>query len=424
MKVLTLSAHDATGGAARAALRLHEGLRALGIRASMWVQNKTGDDPTVFGPAGKLARFIGRLRPDIDSLPTMLYPRRKRVIFSPAVLPDNLPAIVDEFDPDIVHLHWVGGGFMRVETLRRLQRPLIWTLHDSWAFTGGCHVPFDCMRYRERCGACPALGSTREADLSRRLWQRKRHALNGVDLTIVCPSRWLRDCAAASSLFDGRRIERIPNGLDLSRFKPMDKRMARELLGLPQDKKLILFGALRAAGDQNKGLHLLVPALRALADQGYADQARTMVMGASASDDLKNAGLEATFLGRLHDDVSLALCYSAADVFVSPSIQENLPNAVMEALACGTPAIAFAIGGMPDLIEHQVTGYLATPFESGDLAQGIHWVLQDRERWARLSGKARAKVEQEFSLEYIARRYAALYGETLALPTPNVKAAG
>jgi glycosyltransferase involved in cell wall biosynthesis len=298
---------------------------------------------------------------------------------------------------------------LRVETLRRFGRPIVWTLHDSWAFTGGCHVPNDCVRYRESCGRCPVLGSTREADLSRRVWARKRRAWSDLDLTLVAPSRWLADCARSSSLFRDARIEVIPNGLDLKRYKPVDRRFARDVLGLPQDRKLIVFGAKSGSEDRNKGLHLLASALRILKDAGRDHGTELVVFGSTASTTLARAGLKASYQGFLHDEVSLALLYAAADVFVAPSIQENLPYTVMEAMACGTPCVAFRQGGVPDLIEHERTGYLARPFEPEDLAHGIAWVLEDGDRWRALSSRAREKVEQEFELGLVARRYVDLY---------------
>lgn len=413
MNVVFLNTWDSVGGAARAAFRLLKGVQGTGVNARMLVQNKGGDDNTVIGLRTSVCHG-GRLsREFFDALCLEFYPGREKIPFTAAYVPDNLSSKVMHLNPDIIHLHWIGDGFMRLESMKRFNRPLVWTLHDSWAFTGGCHVPFDCTRYRQACGKCPRLGSMRECDLSRWVWRRKMIAWQGLNLTVVTPSRWLADCAGTSSLFRDKRIEIIPNGLDLQRYKPVDRNLARELLSLPKNKKLILFGGLNSTSDRNKGFHLLLTALREMAELGWNNSTELIVLGSSIPAYALDFGLKATYMGKLHDDVSIALMYAAADVFVAPSIQENLPNTIMESMACGTPCVAFNQGGVPDLIEHEKNGYLARPFEPDDLAQGITWVLEDEDRRRALSFQARQKVEREFSIEKVAQRYTALYGEIM-----------
>lgn len=413
MNVLFLNAWDHEGGAARAALRLLKGVQAAGVDARMLVKKKTGSDASVLGPNARMDRAMAYLRPMFEHRRISRYPGWNGLSFSPALYPDRLFPQVQALAPDIVHLHWVGDGFFKVETLPRLQRPLVWTLHDSWPFTGGCHIPFDCPRYRQSCGACPVLGSTREDDLSRQVWQRKQKAWRDLNLTVVAPSHWLADCARSSSLFSNRRIEVIPNGLDLQRYRPIDKAVAREALALPQDKKLILFGGMHSTSDPNKGFHLLAAALRGLVSDGWGDKAELLVFGSQEPTNPPDLGMKANYLDRLHDDISLALYYSAADVFVFPSIQEALGYTAMEAMACGTPCVAFRQGGVPDLIDHELNGYLAQPFDPIDLARGIAWVLEKENRQI-LSMQARQKIEREFSLDQVAKRYVALYNELLA----------
>ncbi|MBU7008193.1 glycosyltransferase involved in cell wall biosynthesis [Peptococcaceae bacterium DYL19] len=298
--------------------------------------------------------------------------------------------------------------------MKKINRPIIWTLHDSWAFTGGCHLPFDCVRYRDGCKKCPILNSSKEKDISSRVMERKQRAWKSINLTIVTPSKWLGECARSSMLFKNNRIETIPNGIDTGVFKPIGREVAREILSLPLDKKLLLFGAVNSTRDPNKGFQFLQQALQKMNSSGWGDIAQALVFGGLEPANRLEIGLKTTFLGRLQDDISLALLYSAADVFVAPSIQENLPNTVMEALACGTPCVAFNIGGMPDMIEHQRNGYLARPFEADDLARGIAWALEDNSRREALSHRAREKVEQEFDIKLIAGKYHELYREILS----------
>jgi glycosyltransferase involved in cell wall biosynthesis len=409
VRPLLLNTFDHRGGAGIATYRLHEGLRGLGVDSRMLVQYKSTADTNVLGPASAWQRACAALRPTLDRLEIYRYGKRRRGLFFPAWLPDDVASRVDALDPDIVHLFWLGGGFLRIETLSALRRPIVWTLHDMWPFTGGCHYDDECGRFREACGNCPMLQSDREADLSRRVWQRKHDSWRDVPMVVVATSNWIAERARASSLFRDRRIEVIPNGIDTGRYAPQDKAGARAALGLPQDKRLILFSAVNATSDRRKGAALLFEALRRLADDGLAINTELVVLGASGPEGMPELGMNAHYMGYRHDAESQIALYSAADVVVAPSMQENLSNVVMESLACGAPVVAFRIGGMPDLIDHHVSGYLAAPFEAGDLAAGLKWVLADHGRHERLVQGARRSVLARFSIGSVASRYLALY---------------
>jgi glycosyltransferase involved in cell wall biosynthesis len=409
IKPLLISTNDISGGAARATYRLHQGLQNIGVSSQILVSNKDSDDHTVVGSASKLGKGIGKLKPTLDSLPLQIYPQRDRSTYSVQWLPDNLAAQVAQTNPDVINLHWINGGYLKIETIAKFKKPIIWTLHDMWAFTGGCHYNGDCMNYTNSCGACPQLHSNKEKDLSRWIWQRKAKAWQDLNLTIVTPSHWLAKCAASSSLLKDVRIEVIPNGINTEQYKPIKKSVARSILGLPEDKQLILFGAMSATSDPRKGFNLLQSALKNLSQSGWGERVELVVFGASQHKNPTELGFKSHYLGRLNDDISLSLVYAAADVFLAPSVQDNLPNTVMESLACGTPCVAFDIGGMCDMIEHQKNGYLAKPFDVDDLARGIAWVLEDKERLQKLGVNSREKVENNFSLEIQAQNYLDIY---------------
>ena len=413
MKVLLLNHSDINGGAARAAYRLHQGLQGRGVSSEMLVQQKSSKDRTVAAPKSRVSQGIAGMRITFDNLPNKLYPQRKSGGFSSQWLPDKVIPKVEQLNPDIINLHWINQAFVQIETIGKFKHPIIWTLHDMWAFTGGCYYSPNCDRYTASCGSCPQLGSRKNWDLSRWVWQRKAKAWKHINLTIVAPSSWLRQCASSSSLFKDLRIELIPNGIDTEKYRPIPRQVARELLRLPQDKQLIIFGALGATSDKRKGFHLLQPALHELSQSGWQDRLELVIFGASQPENRLELDFKTHYLGTLSDDLSLAVVYSAADVFILPSLQDNLPNTVMEAIACGTPCVAFNIGGMPDMIEHQKNGYLAQAYKIEDLAQGIAWVLENRERHQKLSQRAREKAEQEFTLEIQARRYWSLFTEIL-----------
>ncbi len=417
MKILHLNGADLEGGAAKAATRLLAGLRAQGVEARLQVQRKSGDDPLTDGPCSLSGKLLSRIRPTIEQLLSGITPNKMNGPFCSAFLPDGVWAPVVAMAPDLIHLHWV-ARMIRLETLARFHVPLVWTMHDSWPFTGGCYLPGDCSRYRDSCGKCPVLNSSQEDDLSRRVWQRKKQGWQGVNLTLVAPSRWMADCARSSSLFHDVRVEVIPNGIDTKRFAPVDRHTAREALSLPRDKKLLLFGAKGGGSDRNKGFHLLAEALGHLAASDCEELELVMFGGATPSPPTIS-GFRTHDLGWQQDEERLIRLYSAADLFVFPSIQESLGYTAMEAMACGTPCVAFRQGGVPDLIDHQRNGYLARPYESADLALGIAWVLENNIIQGDLSGKARRKIEQEFSLQGIAQRHVTLYREILDI-TPSV----
>ena len=412
MKVLYLNGADIEGGAAKAATRLLEGVQAQGADARLYVQRKYGDAPRVDGPRSLPGKVFGRVRPTIEQLISGITPGKLNAPFCSALLPDRLPGVVSGMAPDIVHLHWV-ARMMRLETLPALNRPIVWTMHDSWAFSGGCYLPGECTRYRESCGKCPVLGSAREDDLSRRIWQRKQKAWRDLNLTIIAPSRWMADSARASSLFRDRRIAVIPNGIDVQIYEPANKRAAREYLCLPLDKQLVLFGARGFTEDRNKGFHLLMQAMDILAGSTACNALELVIFGSPGAPLTTDLGIKIRSLGLLRDDVELARLYSAADVFVLPSLQENLPFTVMEAMACGTPCVAFNQGGVADLIDHLHNGYLAQAYEGADLARGIAWVLENDDRRKSLSLQARHKVQREFAVDKVAERHISLYRELL-----------
>lgn len=409
MRVALLNTFDRQGGAAIATYRLHAGLRAMGADSRMLVQVKDTDDPAVFGPPSHWRKAFAALRPTLDRMETWPYRNRRSGLFFPAWLPDNIVPRLTAIDPDVVHLFWLGGGFVRIETLARIQRPIVWTLHDMWPFTGGCHYDEDCGRFRAACGSCPMLGSHRESDLSRRIWQRKRDSWRNVPMTVVATSNWIADMARSSTLFGPKRIEVIPNGIDTAKYAPRDRAQARAGFNLPQDKRLILFSAVNATSDRRKGGQLLVQALHRLAQSRWGANLELVVVGASGPEGVPDLGIKAHYMGYLHDEASQIALYSAADAVVAPSMQENLSNTVMESLACGTPVVAFSVGGMPDMVDHRLNGYLATPFEPDDLAAGIMWLLEDEARHARLAEAARASAVERFALDAIAARYLALY---------------
>ena len=409
MKVLHLSTSDIEGGAARAAYRLHQGLKTIGVDSQMLVRAKGSLDDTVIVKQDALTK----LGPITNRLPLRLYQERDRKMFSAQWFPDTIASSVNHINPDIINMHWICNGYLQIETLRKFKRPLVWTLQDMWPMTGGCHYSQDCDRYKDNCGNCHLLKSNRDNDLSRQIWQRKLKAWKALDLTIVTPSRWMTECAQASSLFRDLRIETIPFCLDTTAYHPHDKAIARQILQLPQNKKIIVFGALAATSDKRKGFGLLVEAVQKLSSAGLAENTEIAIFGSSVPEKPVDLGFKAHYLGHLNDDLSLSLAYSAGDIMIVPSLQESFGQTASEALACGTPVAAFNATGLRDIVDHEQNGYLAQPYSSEDLARGIAWVLEDDDRHLKLISNAREKAFKKASLHIQAQRYVSLFEELL-----------
>jgi glycosyltransferase involved in cell wall biosynthesis len=415
MKVVNLSSFDLAGGAARAAYRMHQGLLNIDIESLLLVQHKQSNDPTVETVENKL---IAKLRSTGDSAFLSFY-RNRQQFFSPQRFPDVLPKYIDRLAPDIVNLHWICNGFVSVEALSKFKQPLVWTLNDMWPFTGGCHYSLGCDSYTKSCGNCPQLQSDREFDLSRSIWQRKAKQWQDLNLTIVATSQWMANCAKASTLFQNLRIEVIPPGLDTNIFKPVDSRFARELLDLPVEKKLVFFGAIGGTEDKRKGFHLLEAALKKLSNTSWKDRIELVVFGASQPIEPLDLGFPIHYLGKLEDELSLRVAYSAADLLIAPSIEEAFGQVASESLACGTPVVVFANTGLMDIIDHQQNGYVAKSCDIEDLAKGITWVLEDLDRHKKMRFMARAKAEREYAIEIQANKYTNLFHEILHQSSTN-----
>lgn len=410
MKVLHVNTNDISGGAARAVYRLHHALLQGGIDSQMLVQNKATDEISIFRTAkNNYDKFFSIFRPTIDSFALRNYPNRDKTLFSPALASfSNLIKRIDEINPDIVHLHWICGGYFPLKDLLKINRPLVWSLHDNWAFTGGCHIKWDCEEYKRSCGKCPRLGSTKENDLSRKVFLHKMKIYSElIDLKIIGLSQWITECTQQSSLLKKHKVLNLPNVIDCELYKPIDKNLARQILQLPLDKKLIIFGAVNATSDINKGFNQLIQALRLI-----GPDVDFVVFGSSNSNQTSSFSQKTYFLGHLYDDYSLALIYSAADVMVVPSLQENLSNAIMEALSCRTPVVAFDVGGNQDLILHKKNGYLAKPYDVLDLANGILWIL-NHEKLLEIGDMARQHILNNFSRGVVIPLYTKLYEDML-----------
>ena len=417
IRATLISTTDIKGGAARAALRLHRMLGSVGVSSHMLVAQRFGDDPDVveFNPFSPAPSVVGRAffrlsrrlhRPSVNKAGGYFSPDWSLTGWR---LASQLP------ECDVVNLHWV-ADLLDFRTLPHLAElhPIVWTFHDMNAFTGGCHYSGVCERFVDRCGSCPQLmTTTREADLTRGVLERKRQVLARVPrsrLTVVSPSHWLARESRRSSLFREFDVRVIPNGIDLQEFRPMERTEARRRLNLPLNARIVLFVA-DLVVDRRKGLRLLLKAFREIQD---IPDLLLVTLGRGGYEAVTTHATR--HLGSLSDSDDLRAAYSAADAFAIPSLQDNLPNTILESMACGTPVVGFAAGGVGEAVVDGVSGLLAPTGDYGALAAAMYRLLEDRPLRATLSRHARLRVEREYAIGLQARRYASLYQELVTRP--------
>lgn len=425
MKILLLNTDDFTGGAAIACRRLLKALRThTDVNAQMLVQeSKSGQEGVIQLNNSWLSKKKAFLRFVAERLYYLFFEKSEEVrfLFNPAKFGMDITDNQFVKNSDIIHLHWINFGFLSIDSLQKLfktQKPIVWTLHDMWAFTGGCHHSGTCEHYQKSCGNCEKfLKNPAENDLSNQIWQAKAKAFEGANLTVITCSQWLGNRAKQSSLFRNVRVESIPNPIDIDVFYPIDKAKARQKFGLSEDKKYILFAAMRVDA-VGKGFAYFAEAMSMLEARlsnfeaerrpNRTSNIEIIVFGQAEASDFEVLPFKVNILGRLSDLSTIAHAYSAASVFVIPSLEENLPNTIMESMACGTPAVGFDVGGIPEMIEHENNGYLAQYKSAQDLAKGIHWTLFESD-YQSLIHNSRQKVLDNYSEKVVAEKYRSVY---------------
>ncbi|MGC9453702.1 MAG: glycosyltransferase family 4 protein [Phycisphaerae bacterium] len=414
MRIYHLSLSDSRGGAARATYRIHRALLADGADSRMFVRIKVTTDPTVDGYLPRkdfrsrfkrvcrriaISRRLARYEPTLPQEPFIFHARSSEL--GKDLMPD-LP------EADLLNLHWVStfvdfAAFFRAVGGRV---PVVWTLHDMNPFTGGCHYSTGCEGYLRRCGKCPWLGSDDPHDLSHKTWRRKHKALEDVPadmLHIVSPSRWLAERARASSLFGRFPVHVLPNCLDTDVFAPRDRHIAREALDIPQDAKVVLFAAANPEMPR-KGFDLLVESIGRISESD-----RPMLLTLGQGEPSIPETIPRKHIGSIHDERLITLPYAAADLLACPSLEDNLPNIVLESMACGTPTVGFDVGGIPDMVRPDETGLLAPAGDTDALAGAIRSLLSDSDRLQRMGRACRETAVREYSYKPVAGRYRQLY---------------
>ena len=418
MRILIVNTSESTGGAAVAAHRLMDALNNNGVKAKMLVRDKLSESITVVGLPRSPFLMWHFLWERWCIFWHLHFSKRHLFEIDIANAGSDITKLREFQEADVIHLSWVNQGMLSLGNIRKIMKsgkPVVWTMHDLWPATGICHYARGCQRYAMSCGNCPLLpqkGS--KNDLSAKVFAKKKKLYARSSIFFVSCSRWLEQQAKRSALFVGQRITNIPNPIDMHVFCPQDKRESRLRLNLPLDKKLILFVSQKVT-DERKGMNYFIEAMERLVAQHpeLKQQAAIAILGGHSEDVASLLPLPAYPLGYVSDEREIAQVYNAMDVFVLPSLEDNLPNTIMESMACGVPSVGFNVGGIPEMIDHHKNGYVARYRDVADLAEGIHWVLAQANQ-EELRQACLHKVSLHYSQHAVALRYIEVYNQAMA----------
>ena len=411
MRVLIVNTSERTGGAAVAANRLMMALNNNGVKAKMLVRDKETDSLTVIGLPKSPMLHWHFLWERLVVFVRSRFSRKHLFEIDLANIGSDITRLPEFQEADVIHLHWINQGMLSLGSIQGILRsgkPVVWTMHDIWPATAICHLTLGCRSFTSACKSCKLL--PKGSRLAQRVWRKKQRLLEDGNIYFVACSRWLEQEAKSSALLKGHKITSIPNPIDTHIYNNRCQKLeARQRLGLPADKKLILFVSQRVT-NPNKGMDYLSEACRQLEDVPHLG---VVILGGHAEEVLGQIPFEAYPLGYVNDEHRIVDIYNAVDVFVLPSLSENLPNTIMEAMACGVPCVGFRVGGIPEEIDHKQNGYVAEYRNAEDLARGIRWILTEAD-YGSLSQHAVQKVAQNYSHQSVALKYLDVYQQAMA----------
>lgn len=418
MRVLIVNTSEKTGGAAVATNRLMQALNQSGVKAKMLVKDKETDHLTVTQLPHQVLKRLHFLWERWCIFWHLHFSKRHLFHVDMANVGSDITSLPEFQEADIIHLEWINQGMLSLRNIQKILesgKPVVWTMHDMWPATGICHLTLSCQNFETQCGNCmylPHHGS--DGDHSHRVWKRKQKVYASGNIHFVACSNWLAAQAKASGLLQNQAVTTIPNPIDTHLFAPNDKVAAARRLGLPTDKQLVLFASQRIT-NENKGIQYLIEACKQLvtAHPEMKNSVGLVMLGGHA-EELEGAFSLPTYsLGYVNDTKKIVDVYNAVDVFVLPSLSENLPNTIMEAMSCGVPCVGFDVGGIPEMIDHLQNGYVAHYKDAASLAEGIAWILDKDTNGAELSRRCIHKVQTAYAQQHVAKRYLEVYQEAM-----------
>lgn len=415
MRVLLINTSERTGGAAVAAGRLTEALKKHGIKAKLLVRDKQTDRISVVSLGHNRHTMWKFVWERIVIWRANRFKKANLFAVDIANTGTDITSLPEFRQADVIHLHWINQGMLSLKNIDKILasgKPVVWTMHDMWPCTGICHHARECANYRQECHNCPFIcGGRNKRDLAYRTFLKKQKLYKNRHIRFVTCSRWLEEQAGHSALLRGQSVTCIANPINTNLFKPGDKKEARAKCQLPQDMKLMLFGSVKIT-DKRKGIDYMVEACRLLAERHpeLKERLGIVVFGNQSRQTEGLLPFKVYPLDFVDNEHRMVEIYNAADLFVTPSLEENLPNTVMEAMACGIPCVGFNVGGIPEMIDHLHNGYVAQYKSAEDFANGIHRVLTEP-GYASLSEQASRKAVSHYSENIIAKKYIDLYNK-------------
>ncbi len=396
-----------------ASFRLHNEL-AKTIDSNIFTSANSIKSNLIIQPISLFEKFTAKFCLLRELIISKIFPNSRKAYFSYNIGPVLIQLFwlnkLFKIRTKIFHLHWIGNGFLNLNQIKKIKKPIVITLHDVWFITGGCHVNFECKKYETGCDKCPMFENKfNPFNITKMIYDLKANIFKNKNIELVVLSQWMKDIVAKSPIFSNSNINLIPNGVNLNIFTPYNKNVARSFFSINLDTKIILYGGISAKSDYNKGYDLLIDCIHLL----NLNDIEIVVFGEKTPSSSLFAGYKFTSVGYLSNEIDLAKLYSAADIVIVPSRQESFSQVSLEAISCGTPVVAFDYSGPRDIIKHKVNGYLAKPYDPKDLAKGIEWIFDSLSKSNQLCIKAREIAIEKFDIKKVAQSHIDLYNRIL-----------
>jgi len=406
LKVLHVNFSDLNGGAAISVNRLHKALIKMNIDSKILVAEKLGDDVNVIGPSSTFEIIISQLKISLSRfLKRNLIKTNNKETFSFNFFNTNILKKINKINADIVHIHWIGNEMISISQLKKINKPVVWTFLDMWAFCGAEHHSYD-NRYIDGYNKGNRPKDESGLDLNKIIWKYKKKKFD-FDFTIIAVSKSFYQMIKQSNLHKHREVVHIPPNLDFSIWKPRDKKLSKELFGFNDNKKILLFGSATMTNSR-KGFDLLINLFK-----HHKFKNHKLIIFGGKPKNLDDLNIDHEYIGVLKDSYSLNMLYSAADVMLIPSRIEGFGLIGLEANSCGTPCVIFENTGPEDYTKHKKNGYVAKYLDINDYANGITWILDNLERSQELSSRCVENVKNSYNDELLGKKYIQTYQDLL-----------